>query len=48
MPLIHELLDDAQRARYLRCLNNQKDKSYWKEWRKQVKNTGQFIMNVIQ
>ncbi len=48
IPLIHELLDDAQRARYLRCLNNQKDKSYWQEWHKQVKNTGQFIMNVIQ
>ena len=45
MPLIHELLDDAQRARYLSCLNNQKDKSYWREWRKQISNTGQFFIN---
>ncbi len=46
IPLIHELLDDAQRARYLRCLNNQKDKSYWQEWHKQVKNAGQFIVDI--
>ena len=45
MPLIHDLLDEAQRARYLRCLNNQKDKSYWREWRKQISNTGQFIID---
>ena len=46
IPLIHELLDDAQRARYLRCLVHQQDKSYWQEWRKQVKNTGQFIIDI--
>ena len=46
MPLIHELLDDAQRARYLRCLNNQKDKSYWREWRKQAIEAGQFIIKM--
>ncbi len=46
IPLIHELLDDAQRARYLRCLNNQKDKSYWQEWLNQVKNAGQFFMDI--
>ncbi|MEI8209104.1 MAG: GTPase [Methylococcales bacterium] len=46
IPLIHELLDDAQRARYLRCLNNQKDKSYWQEWRNQVKNAGQFFVDI--
>ena len=45
IPLIHEQLDDAQRARYLRCLKNQKDKSYWREWRKQISNTGQFIID---
>ena len=45
IPLIHELLDDAQRARYLRCLVHKKDKSYWKEWRKQVINTGQFVID---
>lgn len=45
IPLIHEQLDDAQRSRYLRCLKNQKDKSYWREWRKQISNTGQFIID---
>jgi len=44
IPLIHELLDDAQRARYLRCLNNQKNKNNWQEWRKQIINSGQLII----
>ena len=43
MPLIHEHLNAAQRVRYLRCLRHQQAQSYWRQWRKQVLNTGQVI-----
>jgi len=40
MPMIHERLNDAQRVRYLRCLRQQQNKSYWKQWRKQALGIG--------
>lgn len=45
MPVIHEHLNDAQRVRYLRCLRQQQAQSYWKQWRKQMTQLGQVILD---
>jgi predicted GTPase len=46
IPLIHELLNEAQRVRYLRCLRHQQDISYWKQWKQQAIQAGQLILKL--
>lgn len=45
LPVIHEHLNDAQRVRYLRCLRQQQKVGYWRQWRKQMGNLGQVILD---
>lgn len=45
LPLINEHLDAAQRVRYLRCLRSQKSAGYWRQWRKQMRNLGQVVLD---
>jgi uncharacterized protein len=45
LPLINEQLDAAQRVRYLRCLRSQQAASSWRQWRKQMRNLGQVILD---
>ncbi len=45
LPVIHEHLSAAQRVRYLRCLRQQQAESYWRQWRKQMGQLGQVILD---
>ncbi len=45
LPVIHEHLNAAQRVRYLRCLRKQQAEGYWRQWRKQMANLGQVILD---
>jgi uncharacterized protein len=47
IPLIHERLKDAKRVLFLRCLCHQQDRSYWKNWRDQIRRSGQIILDFI-
>ena len=46
LPLLYEHLNAAQRVRYLRCLRQQQNEGYWKQWRKQAIKAGKLIFKV--
>jgi predicted GTPase len=45
LPLINEHLDAAQRVRYLRCLRGQQAAGSWRQWRQQMQNLGQLVLD---
>lgn len=44
MPLIYQHLNEADKARYLRCLRLHHRESYWRQWRKQAQNAGKLLL----
>jgi hypothetical protein len=48
MPLLHEHLNGAQRALYLRCLFQQQVKSYGQHWRKKTYKRANLFLKLGQ